>query len=609
MGGTAGGHRVTLSSRGGTPGHDLHKISTTGARARPRTGYGAAERHDNGGTSVRPRPTRARSLLLGGLAATVTGLLVAVSAAQPVGADTTRRIVSGWLPYWTMPASLATATSGGDLWRDASPFWYQATAASTIGAHTGAGDTSVVAQLRAKGIRVIPTVTETLDAAGMATLLASPSQRAAHVKALVKVVTDGGYDGIDLDYESMNYGGTAAQKAAVGKYFVMLANELGAKLDAAGKILSITVGARTASTNWWPVHDYAGLGKVADRFRIMAYDYSYPGGTPGAIAPLPWVRQVVQYAVTVVPAGRIQLGVPLYAYDWPANAAAADGWGSATSLTYTGAEALRTSLGVARVWDATSSTPRFGYTKDGVAHQVWYEDQQSVAEKVKLVGAYKLLGVAFWAVGSEDTRIWPAIRGYATQRSVTPTVSAPASVTSGATTTVAGRLTKAAGGAGIANAKVTLQQKDAGTTVWRAVATTTTSSTGAASFSVKPAVNTQFRLAFAATWTYLAGWSPPVPTSARWRVTGTFADATIAKGTTATLRGTVGPVRSGTKAVVQRLTATGWTTVATRPVGSNGAYAYSFAPTAAGTFTYRVRVEATSLNAAAATGNRVLTVS
>src|SRR4029079_15730226 len=124
----------------------------------------------------------------------------------------------------------------------------------------------------------------------------------------------------------------------------------GAALGGDGKVLSIPVGARTAATNWWPVHDYAGLGKVADRFRIMAYDYSYPGGTPGAIAPLPWVKQVVAYAVTVVPAGRIQLGAPLYAYDWPKDAAAADGWGAATSLTYTAAEALRASVGATRVW-------------------------------------------------------------------------------------------------------------------------------------------------------------------------------------------------------------------------------------------------------------------
>jgi spore germination protein YaaH len=552
---------------------------------------------------------RTRSALVSGLAAAAACLLVVLCAAQPAGADTTRRIVSGWLPYWTMPAALATATADGDLWRDASPFWYQATSATAIQAHAGAGDPTVVAPLRAEGIRVVPTVTETLDAAAMSTLLASPSQRAAHVNALVALVTDGGYDGIDLDYESMNYGGTAAQKATVAKHFVTLAQELGAALDDAGKILSITVGPRTATTNWWPVHDYAGLGKVADRFRIMAYDYSYPGGTPGAIAPLPWVRQVVQYAVGVVPANRIQLGVPLYAYDWPKDAAAADGWGTATSLTYNGAEALRASVGATRVWDATTATPHFSYTKDGVAHQVWYEDQQSTAEKTKLVGGYKLLGLVFWAVGSEDTRVWPSLRSYATQRSTALSVSAPATVTSGSAATVTGRLTKVSGGAGIAGASVTLQQKDAGTTAWRPVATAATTSTGAVSFRVTPTVGTRFRLTYAGTWTYLAATSTEAATQARWRVTAAFADPTVTHGTTATLRGTVGPARAGTAAVLQRLSGSTWTTLGSRTVASNGSYAFSFRPPTAGTYTYRVRVEATSLNAASATGSRVLRVS
>lgn len=33
------------------------------------------------------------------------------------------------------------------------------------------------------------------------------AQRAAHVAALVDLVTANGFDGIDLDYEAMNFGG------------------------------------------------------------------------------------------------------------------------------------------------------------------------------------------------------------------------------------------------------------------------------------------------------------------------------------------------------------------------------------------------------------------
>ena len=45
---------------------------------------------------------------------------------------------------------------------------------------------------------------------------------------------------------------------------------------------------RTADSGYW-VYDYAAMGTVVDRIRIMAYDYSV--GEPGPIAPLDWVRR------------------------------------------------------------------------------------------------------------------------------------------------------------------------------------------------------------------------------------------------------------------------------------------------------------------------------
>ena len=70
------------------------------------------------------------------------------------------------------------------------------------------------------------------------------AQRAAHVAALVDLVTANGFDGIDLDYEAMNFGGTATDKASARNGFVTLVRELGAALDRQGRLLSVTVGAR-----------------------------------------------------------------------------------------------------------------------------------------------------------------------------------------------------------------------------------------------------------------------------------------------------------------------------------------------------------------------------
>jgi spore germination protein YaaH len=540
---------------------------------------------------LRSVPLRVLAGLLAiGLPVVGVGLALLPSAT----ADTApRRIVSGWLPYWSMPASLASVTSNADLWSDASPFWYYATSATTISERPGAGDSAVVSDLRSRGILVVPTVSETLSAAQMAPLLSDPAQRALHVEALTALAATDGYDGIDLDYESMNFGGTAEEKTVVRDGFVALVQELGAALDARGKLLSVTVGARTATTNWWPVHDYARLGAVADRFRIMAYDFHYRNSTPGAIAPLDWANQVASYAVTVVPKGKIQLGVPLYGYDWPRDPAAADGWGTATSLSFNQVEALRASVGATRQWSSTAAAPYFTYTSNGIDHEVWYNDADSTRAKMTFIEKYGIKGLVFWAVGAEDTRQWPILRSYAIQRTTQLTASAPAVVTYGGKITVSGKLTTAAGAA-VAGARVALHERPLGTTTWKSVATTTSSATGAVAFSYMPPANREFRLYAPASWSYLASVSPTVKTLVRWRVSAAFADSTITRGTTAKLRGSVAPVRAGTPVRLDRYVSGSWTYVASTTVSSTGTYVFSFAPRTAGTYTYRVRVPATT---------------
>ena len=47
----------------------------------------------------------------------------------------------------------------------------------------------------------------------------------------------------------------------------------------------------------------------------LAWGYTY--GPPMAVAPINQVRRVVEYAVTEIPSGKIDLGIPNYGYDWP----------------------------------------------------------------------------------------------------------------------------------------------------------------------------------------------------------------------------------------------------------------------------------------------------
>ena len=46
--------------------------------------------------------------------------------------------------------------------------------------------------------------------------------------------------------------------------------------------------------------------------------------------------------------------------------------------------------------DTVSQAPYFRYTREGIAHQVWFEDARSIRAKLSLVPEYGLRGVGYW---------------------------------------------------------------------------------------------------------------------------------------------------------------------------------------------------------------------
>ena len=276
-----------------------------------------------------PGTTRSlgRRAALGALAAGVAMALGAtvVPADAATSASTStpppRKMVTGWLPYWTTSSSLATVLANADVFGDVSPFWYSAQGnspsigvASQVSSSTAA---SVTAQLHAKGIKVLPSVTDGSGRRDMTTQLSTRAGRRHIVSVLTNLVTSKGYDGIDLDWEGFAFSdGQSTWKTTRPRWDAFVA-ALAASLHAKGKMLALTVpgGVPTTadSTSYW-VYDWSFIGKHADRVRVMAYDYSV--GSAGPIAPLPWVTAVVKQAVKQIPSSKVQIGVASYGRDW-----------------------------------------------------------------------------------------------------------------------------------------------------------------------------------------------------------------------------------------------------------------------------------------------------
>ena len=60
-------------------------------------------------------------------------------------------------------------------------------------------------------------------------------------------------------------------------------------------------------------------------------------------------------------------------------------------------------------WDKTTSQNYGTYDKGNDTYQIWLEDADSIAERVKLVSKYNLAGVAAWKLGFETSDIWTVI--------------------------------------------------------------------------------------------------------------------------------------------------------------------------------------------------------
>jgi spore germination protein YaaH len=231
--------------------------------------------------------------------------------------------------------------------------------------------------------------------------LRDPERRKQHIAVIMDEVRTFGYDGFDIDYETL--------PPDVRPAYSDFMRELGAALHAEGKLLTVAVHAKsTDDGGLGGFQDWKLLGEVCDRVRIMTYDFHWRGGGPGPIAPLSWVAEVSEYARTVVPAAKVQVGVPFYAYNW--------GRGSeALAQTWTEVQQLidlhKPEVNL-QERDASGPVEESWFTyRDGRdVRTVWFASYRALQAKLELVQEQDLGGVAIWRLGNEDPRNWNVVR-------------------------------------------------------------------------------------------------------------------------------------------------------------------------------------------------------
>ena len=273
-----------------------------------------------------------------------------------------------------------------------SPTWFYLT--DTSGNIASIASADYVSQAHEKGLQVWGLIDNFTQEVSTTETLSSTAARQNIISQLIQAAQDVGMDGINVDFESLS--------EDVGTHFLEFLRELSIECHKNNLVLSVD---NPVPEDFTSHYDRAEQGRVVDYVIIMGYDEHYVGSEAGSVASLPWVEQGIQDTLDEVPAERVINAIPFYTRLWRITG------GNVTSEAIGMDQAQQTIAdnNVETYWDKTTSQNYGKYDIDNSTYQIWLEDAQSVAEKVKLVSKYDLAGVSAWKLGFENNGIWQVI--------------------------------------------------------------------------------------------------------------------------------------------------------------------------------------------------------
>jgi len=587
-------------------------------------------------------------------------LMISSLAPHAIAADNQpRKVVSGWIPYYSVktvmpfikklptlptPAVNSPVTcedneysaednallnssylfTNKDLMKEVMPFWYTLKSPTVIRDDYSTANPSwpianTICLMRKSGLKLIPTITDGTDKLVLSAYLAKPEVRTTIVKSIVDLVNKYSFDGIDLDFEGFAFvdGNTTWPKTAPN--WVLFVKELSIALRAQQKLLSISAPYAfnpTEKQKGYYVYSWAEIASSIDRLRIMTYDYSV--AKAGPIGPISWTEKTLQYAISIMPASKVFIGLPGYGRDWitgvtgtcPATAPPGLKAGAKAAtfrMNYAAAKAVIDQA--VPTFDAKSSEATYSYqqtfnglTAKGAAtactvnRTVWYQNDRSYLERMNLVAKYRLGGAALWTLGMEDAAATTAMRNVA-QAIAPDTVLSTLTVEQvnskgafyGGVFTVRGALTLK-DKSPVAGIPVSLEIKRANETTWSPIAELTSAVDGTVSIPVTIGASAAFRFTTQGTWERAESSSNEGKVVLLSRII-LDRPTTVKSGKDLTVKGTLLPVLAGQVVVLQKFNAGKWQNIGTSTTtGTNGEFQISIIEIKRGVTKLRVQI-------------------
>jgi spore germination protein YaaH len=244
-------------------------------------------------------------------------------------------------------------------------------------------------------------------------LLDSPTAQTTLISQIIDLIKQDHLNAINIDFE---YSGPADEKYK--QEFTSFAKQLhdSIKKEIPEAKLTLSIMPRAARSQ--DLFDFQAIVPYFDRFIGMSYDYyGKTADIAGPGAPMRGFKEgkyffdiatTYEDFLKVIPKDKIIMGVPYYGWD----RAVVDGT-QVLSKTYPASDARNyaavNSYGRLRdgtdfkpdhcTWDELAQASWCVYTKDGVDHQVWIEDEKSLVVKYDFANKNDFAGTGIWVLG------------------------------------------------------------------------------------------------------------------------------------------------------------------------------------------------------------------
>ena len=257
------------------------------------------------------------------------------------------------------------------------------------------------------------------------TILSSAENRTAAVNAIIEELTVdykqlgyNPYSGVTIDFENL-------RGSEMRQNFTAFLTELNEELDSIGKSFYVAVQPPMRSGAYFDGYDFKAIGEVCDKIIVMAYDYyaktitsdvMESGFTTTPVTPFDEVyyalKVITDENTGVADKSKVVLGLSMSNVGWTV----VDGEiVNSTGKTYTYEEiADMINNGAEVKYSDKYKNPYIVYDDGEEKQIIWYEDETSVKDKIKLAEMFGIDGISIWRIGlipeeSVNLDIWSGI--------------------------------------------------------------------------------------------------------------------------------------------------------------------------------------------------------